>query len=1234
MTIPYSPVKISRQATKFTIVDTDGTTYVFGDDSGANFTQSSNFDYTSSLSYTAEYVPDLITSWHLTSIISADKSDTITLKYVKRTYTLSTNAEASLVQNIDLLNGMFRYTLNPSPGTNQSTVTEGVISEILFKNGKIAFNYTANAVLDSVRIYQKIGSVFTEIKRFRLFHSDFNNQSAPNSLRLDSLQETGLYNNQVAKNPPYVFKYTKYLNFESPPYNSKGQDYWGYFNGKVDNPNLLTVVAPVPESQTTRLPPVSAASRRIPDSNYLKVGALQSIQYPTDGFTYFDFEANQTPKTEVLRYNIYANYNYLGASVSESIVDYVPSVQFTVDQDLIMQSVPGNNAQTYNVKLHFEGTRLCTSGSSCIYNDPTVRLVDVTNNNAFVVSSVLSTLDNNSATFEAKDNYVTLVTGHTYRLYFPNPVVLSSGQNYKFLLNSYIQGIRSIQLDTTIIRDSMAILTGGLRIRKITSTDDLGNSLIKEYKYPGYYYNSSLFHGDFDAMALQNNSYEKWEVPPPPPYDNPPNYCRPAVLIGRTYTESRALPLGSASNNSLSYSEVEEYQSDGAGNSLGKTVYKYNQAVDVFNASMPLYKIDKENERNLVLEKTIYKRIGSTFSKVRSTSYSYTNLDAVWQYPADTVVFYTACALKYVLSVDNEFGGSGRNFPAYGYLNSPEYYKTNSYRIEKFFYTSPKIVTETEINKDYETEIKAIVDTTFYYYNNPKHIFPTRISKRDSRGVRVDQDTKYVLDYPYSSCTNVAETNFKQQLNTLKAAHYSAVIPILEKYYRNSVSTSPNPTSGVFPCSPKNGDSVVDTQNAYSLLVANYDNATSASSPLMTNYNTALTNYITCSNNYYNTASDDQKAIMNLQKQNNIAVELEKKEYKNSTLVSTWQSFFKTYQPNVTQTARIMGSVLGNTPESRIRFSNYDLNSNLLEVSKENDVKEVYFWGYNSKYPVAKITGTDYNTAKQYISQSVLDNSATTDAQMRTELNKLRLNLPNILVATYTYSPLIGLTSETDVMGNTTYYEYDGLGRLKVIKDRDNRIVKLFDYQYRSQVQPAPAWSATGVTRCKPCPQNTSYTSNIQQREEKDMNPQSESYQQSRWNDNGVNASCVVNPDWQNTTALLRCQKDGNNNNTTYQEQEQRDMNPCSSTFNQLRWIATGVNTTACPITACAMTVNCWGPSQKCIGGVCQTGVQVYTGSFNYDPNTGMYKCFYYYEFSDGSISTVQFEWSYEMCPN
>ncbi|MGN7825078.1 RHS repeat domain-containing protein [Chitinophaga sp. 22536] len=149
----------------------------------------------------------------------------------------------------------------------------------------------------------------------------------------------------------------------------------------------------------------------------------------------------------------------------------------------------------------------------------------------------------------------------------------------------------------------------------------------------------------------------------------------------------------------------------------------------------------------------------------------------------------------------------------------------------------------------------------------------------------------------------------------------------------------------------------------------------------------------------------------------------------------------------------VFSRTLNNPVENRLTFFNYDNTANILEQSKSNDVHEVYLWGYKRQYPVAKIAGGDYNTIISNVDSNVLDNPANDEA-LRNEIDKIRKAPGNekILVSTYTYSPVWGLTSETDPAGKVTFYEYDGFGRLKLIRDLNGKILKQFDYRYLQPV--------------------------------------------------------------------------------------------------------------------------------------------------------------------------------------
>ncbi|GAO31861.1 carbohydrate binding domain-containing protein [Geofilum rubicundum] len=69
----------------------------------------------------------------------------------------------------------------------------------------------------------------------------------------------------------------------------------------------------------------------------------------------------------------------------------------------------------------------------------------------------------------------------------------------------------------------------------------------------------------------------------------------------------------------------------------------------------------------------------------------------------------------------------------------------------------------------------------------------------------------------------------------------------------------------------------------------------------------------------------------------------------------------------------------------------------------------------------------------------------------RVWFDDIRLHPTDGQMTTYTYDPLVGMTSETDPNGNTTYYEYDGFGRLEYIKDKDENILEKYDYHYGNQ---------------------------------------------------------------------------------------------------------------------------------------------------------------------------------------
>jgi len=182
---------------------------------------------------------------------------------------------------------------------------------------------------------------------------------------------------------------------------------------------------------------------------------------------------------------------------------------------------------------------------------------------------------------------------------------------------------------------------------------------------------------------------------------------------------------------------------------------------------------------------------------------------------------------------------------------------------------------------------------------------------------------------------------------------------------------------------------------------------------------------------------------------------LEQKVYNirgsTETNIKTINTNFKQFYSGIIKPEKFETLYFIHTNDKITINNDYNSAGNLITQWKQNDTKEVYLWGYGGQYIVAKIINTDYVTASSFVNQALLDDPLSTATQIRNELNKIRIGLTNTkaLVTTFTYEPLIGMTSQTDPAGRTTYYEYDSFNRLKTIRDQDGKVIKTIDYQYQ-----------------------------------------------------------------------------------------------------------------------------------------------------------------------------------------
>jgi hypothetical protein len=203
-----------------------------------------------------------------------------------------------------------------------------------------------------------------------------------------------------------------------------------------------------------------------------------------------------------------------------------------------------------------------------------------------------------------------------------------------------------------------------------------------------------------------------------------------------------------------------------------------------------------------------------------------------------------------------------------------------------------------------------------------------------------------------------------------------------------------------------------------------------------------------------------KKAIDSLISQHRVSIPIQSESYKNGNLLSKQRTNYKDWGngnilPELIQTTKGTSSL-----EDRIVFQDYYDNGNLKEVSKKDGSSIVYIWGYNQTQPIAKIenaTSTDIpqNVYTDIVDASNADINETTENTLRTQLAKLRNtgvcpNLSDAIITTFTYDPLIGVTSVTDPRSRVMYYLYNSFNRLQYVKDHEGNILSENQYNYKN----------------------------------------------------------------------------------------------------------------------------------------------------------------------------------------
>ena len=900
------------------------------------------------------YYRKYISASYITKIISANRTDNVTLEY-----------DNNIVAHPRELIGD-QVTLRENPPVHFRSAYyeshEKVLKRINFKNGYTIFDYSLDRIdsdtpkLKQIKVYSSMNGVDTLIKEIT-FNYDYYARNGGKtygllggnhyikSLKLLSID---IYSN--TNNPQkYSFEYnTTKLSVR----NSSGQDFWGYsnnnngsfihqINATFYDARQTNLIHPTPYSVSVGSTSFLAGTgNRNADEEKMKAGILTKITYPTGGYTEFEYEANKTIETETVPNYTPSGYSVFteGSSTGWGVCDtglktrtFSPSsIPYDAKLKIIFsEALSGYGNQSY---VEFNGQKYFRSGlqsGATSYPATTYNLdISLSQNNNYTINAMEYGIDAPGASG------------------CPSISVLVSWEEFS--------GYRIQTVEN---------LVGGLRIKSITNYDGVNTNFAskKEFEYSGPKELIPINLGDYQTLRLLN---------------------RDLVSFINIISSSPSYALNINGGPSIEYSSVSEFDYDNLGNNNGKTVYDYELTYSdrIIGGSEfkmfvhpDLYNVDVDcagyvspyGEPHVIYTLRIhgYGNFSNYFTKswttgsLKNVKYSKRNPDSS----------YTK-----LMSLENQYQSVDESKLNFNYVSEIVPYSSQhpendfdepcsfnnwTYTYNTGFYSfGKKLLTSTKETQYDDNGLNPIVTEKTFSYNNPSY-FLTEQTLKDSKNDILRTETIY----PEDIISPVAPVQKLVNLHRISD-------PIEVKTYK--------------------------------------------------------------------------KIDANPEKQ----ISHQKTEYKEWYTNGVFPEFVKTAKA-------------GNGSESRIQFHCYDNKGNPTEVSKKDGTKIYYVWGYNQTQPIAKIEGytdaqlsaaqTKINTA---ISASNNDKDEVTENVLRDKLELLRDNfkLTDARLTTFTYDPLIGVTSITDPRGETVYYEYDTFNRLKHVKDQDGNILSKNEYYYKN----------------------------------------------------------------------------------------------------------------------------------------------------------------------------------------
>jgi hypothetical protein len=1021
-----------------------------------------------------------INTWHLTKIISP-LNDIVTFTYQHFSETVrvpgsffetnNPNVFISGLVSCGSLEPLITYYYD-LPNKEYSKV---YLDKIAFPNGDVSFFYSArddiyqDAKLDKIQVNQEsVGTIREWLFGYEYFEGLMDEDRNPvgtsvatrsKRLKLKSLTEKGK-NGEIKS--PHTFVYNNESG-NAPQKVSFARDHWGYFNGKYSGIHLVPdMLGNQAAGYTPKAIGIMGANRAV-DPDYNQLFILKEIKYPTGGKTAFEYETNDFDigKSKIDDHSYFANYP-------------------EVIENQITKTYPGN--------IHTE-----QPGASQVAN----YLLDLTDmySDPFQINSTAQVSLSAFFRFDGAAHGVCMPSGVFGGLYKEDgtqisyaeisfyvgqtsmPMTVCSGMppNYigaefknvynlgpgkylwKVIIGTGVTYIQDVHLKVTYLANKIqqdinnnglllqgADFGGGLRIKRIVDYDNVQAQPvnIKKYEY------------SYKDEAGKNHSYGRRMTQPIYSYFNKTYYAvhcgivAPVDVFFHTWTRvTQSEPVYPLENPisgvSVGYDKVIVNYGEAGEN--GRTVYDFenqsNVILDYSTIDLLLDNMERIPRRppglgilpnygnGNIKSQEDDKNVNGTFVPVRQEFNTYTEYE-----PAEVAVSYGV----------EQRSLQGTVEPTCQY--------------EAFIYPSlvksRKLLTSTTLKTFDPNSQLAIQETTSYQYDNSSHLQLTNVSKINSKNQTENTYYKYPLDYNDQQHDNA--------INLMKTSLFMHSKPVL---IENSITEG-----GIKKIRNLEINKYLYNSNANTVVLAQQASLDKTGTILPA----AINAYLPSSNvypagvtpkiSYSDFTSKGQIAQLN--KQNDIQLSYiwdYKIQYPIAEVTNAVQSdiAYTSFEADGTGNWQLYTGTLtapASPPPTGKKCYNLTIAAPLLSktIITSGKIYIISYWRNvttNSPFTISGGSGTVTRGKTiggwTYFEHKVTASTNTLSITGTGGLDEARLYPADAQMTTYTYNPLIGITSQCDVNNKIMYYEYDGFGRLQYIKDEKRNILKTYDYQYQ-----------------------------------------------------------------------------------------------------------------------------------------------------------------------------------------